>query len=108
MTTQTKRAIIIEASALKYILADEKYLVKRNFLKIFRAVDTVICCRVSPKQKAEVVKMVKDDDPEIVTLAVGDGANDVSMILEADIGVGLYGKEGLRAVDSSDFALGEF
>ena len=52
--------------------------------------------------------MIKQDDPEIITLAIGDGANDVPMILEADIGVGLYGKEGMRAVDSSDFALAEF
>jgi P-type E1-E2 ATPase len=44
------------------------------------------------------VKLVKDDDPEIVTLAIGDGANDVSMIMEAHIGVGLYGNEGMRAV----------
>jgi magnesium-transporting ATPase (P-type) len=52
--------------------------------------------------------MIKDDDSEVITLAIGDGANDVSMILEADIGVGLFGKEGLRAVDSSDFAIAEF
>jgi P-type E1-E2 ATPase len=42
--------------------------------------------------------LVKDDDPEMVTLAIGDGANDVSMILEAHIGIGLYGNEGMRAV----------
>lgn len=55
-----------------------------------------------------MVKMFKTDDPDIVTLAIGDGSNDVSMILEADIGVGIFGKEGLRAVDSSDFAIAEF
>ena len=58
----------------------------------------MICCRVSPAQKAEVVKLIKDDDPKLVTLAIGDGANDCSMILEAHIGVGLYGNEGMRAV----------
>jgi phospholipid-transporting ATPase len=63
---------------------------------------------VSPAQKAEVVKLIKDDDPKVVTLAIGDGANDVSMILEAHIGVGLYGNEGMRAVQSGDYALGEF
>ena len=52
--------------------------------------------------------MIKEDDPSIVTLAIGDGANDVSMIREAHIGVGLYGNEGMSAVQSSDFALGEF
>ena len=44
------------------------------------------------------MKLVKDDDPELITLAIGDGANDVSMIMEAHIGVGLYGNEGMRAV----------
>ena len=51
---------------------------------------------------------MKQDDPEIVTLAIGDGANDVPMILQADVGIGLFGKEGLRAVDSSDYAISEF
>lgn len=63
---------------------------------------------MSPAQKAEVVKLIKDDDKNVVTLAIGDGANDVSMILEAHIGVGLYGNEGMRAVQSGDYALGEF
>jgi P-type E1-E2 ATPase len=43
--------------------------------------ETVICCRVSPEEKAKVVRLMKKDDPEIITLAIGDGANDVSMIL---------------------------
>lgn len=47
-------------------------------------------CRVTPKQKAEVVKMVKDMGK--ITLAVGDGANDCNMILEANVGVGIFGK----------------
>jgi len=55
-----------------------------------------------------VVKLIEDDDPKVVTLAIGDGANDVSMILEAHIGVSLYGNEGMRAVQSGDYALGEF
>ena len=69
---------------------------------------TVICCRVSPSQKAEVVRLIKKDDPDIITLAIGDGANDVPMILEADIGIGIFGKEGMRAVDCSDIAITEF
>jgi P-type E1-E2 ATPase len=52
--------------------------------------------------------LIKQDDEQAVTLAIGDGANDVSMIMEAHIGVGLYGNEGMRAVQSGDFALGEF
>ena len=69
-----------------------------NFLKIAKSCEGVICCRVSPSQKADVVRLVKRDDVDAVTLAIGDGANDVSMIMEAHIGVGLYGNEGMRAV----------
>jgi len=54
-----------------------------------------------------VVKTMKDQFGT-VTMAVGDGANDVSMILEAHIGVGIYGEEGMQAVQASDFAVGEF
>jgi phospholipid-translocating ATPase len=55
--------------------------------------NSVICCRVSPKQKADVVALAKSSR-KYITLAIGDGANDVSMIMEAHIGVGIRGKEG--------------
>jgi P-type E1-E2 ATPase len=65
----------------------------------------VICCRVTPKQKADVVKLVRVNLNKI-TLAIGDGANDVNMIQEANIGIGIYGNEGMRAVQASDYAIG--
>jgi phospholipid-transporting ATPase len=68
----------------------------------------VLCCRVSPKQKQEVVKLVKKNYTHQKTLAIGDGANDVNMITEAHIGVGIKGVEGQQAARSSDFAIGEF
>lgn len=52
------------------------------------------------------MRLINRDDPSIISLAIGDGANDVSMIREAHIGIGLYGNEGMRAVQASDFALG--
>ena len=55
-----------------------------------------------------MVKLCHKDDKKLISLAIGDGANDVSMIREANIGVGLYGNEGMRAVQASDCALGEF
>lgn len=63
---------------------------------------------MSPGQKAEVVRMIKNDDPLILTMAIGDGANDVSMIREAHVGIGLYGNEGSLASQSADFAIAEF
>lgn len=75
--------------------------------EIMTQCESVICCRVSPKEKADVVRLVKQNLGKI-TLSIGDGANDVNMIQEAHIGVGIYGKEGMRAVQASDYALPEF
>uniref|UniRef100_A0A8C8I5N1 Phospholipid-transporting ATPase n=1 Tax=Oncorhynchus tshawytscha TaxID=74940 RepID=A0A8C8I5N1_ONCTS len=68
---------------------------------------TVICCRVTPLQKAQVVELVKKYK-QAITLAIGDGANDVSMIKAAHIGVGISGQEGMQAVLSSDFSFAQF
>lgn len=68
--------------------------------------EAVICCRVSPLQKALVVRLVKES-LHTMTLAIGDGANDVSMIQAADVGVGIQGEEGLQAVNSSDYAISQ-
>lgn len=68
----------------------------------------VIACRLSPKQKSEVIQLIKINRPDKITLAIGDGANDVSMITEANIGIGLSGNEGNQAVSSSDYALSQF
>lgn len=90
------KGLLVEASALGLILDEPSY--KSFFIRIAKTCEAVICCRVSPGQKADVVRLIKTDDPEIITLAIGDGANDVSMIREAHIGIGLYGNEGMRAV----------
>ena len=98
--------MIVENTALSFITNSEDF--EMNFVRVSKTCEAVICCRVSPKQKADVVRMIKKDDRNAITLAVGDGANDVSMINEAHVGIGLYGNEGLRAVQSSDFAIPEF
>ena len=81
---------------------------EKLFMMIAKDAASVICCRVSPSQKSKVVLMMKRFHPSAVTLAIGDGGNDVPMIMEAHIGVGIYGEEGMRAVQSSDYAIGEF
>ena len=99
-------SILIESSILSLIFSSES---KKNlFLKIALKASTVVCCRVSPLQKSKVVKEVKKFDKNAITLAIGDGGNDVSMIMEAHLGIGIYGEEGMRAVQASDFAIGEF
>ncbi len=80
---------------------------KKIFLEIGIKCHSVICSRVSPLQKALVVKLVREN-LKVVTLAIGDGANDVSMIQSADVGVGIMGREGAQAVRAADYAFGEF
>jgi len=69
-------------------------------------VNVVIACRVSPKQKAEIVQFVKLKHPRATTLSIGDGANDVNMITMAHVGVGISGLEGQQAARSADYAIG--
>ena len=107
MNTKIKSfGILIDEKALRTINDDEE--IQKIFLDIAKDASSVICCRVSPIQKSQVVKMMKNYDKDGVTLAIGDGGNDVSMIMEAHIGIGIYGEEGMRAVQSGDYAIGEF
>ena len=99
-------SIIIEAPILSGLFKDNDFTEK--FLSIAYYSSTVICCRVSPSQKSEVIQKMKNFDKKCVTLAIGDGGNDVSMIMEANIGIGIYGEEGMSAAQASDFSIGEF
>uniref|UniRef100_A0A8C3AWN3 Phospholipid-transporting ATPase n=1 Tax=Cyclopterus lumpus TaxID=8103 RepID=A0A8C3AWN3_CYCLU len=78
---------------------------KNLFLQICQNCTSVLCCRMAPLQKAQIVKMVKNSKGSPITLSIGDGANDVSMILEAHVGIGIKGKEGRQAVRNSDYAI---
>ncbi|KAL3654359.1 putative phospholipid-transporting ATPase 9 [Castilleja foliolosa] len=97
-------AIIIDGKSLVYALDDD---VKKLFLELAIGCASVICCRSSPKQKALVTRLVKEGTNK-TTLAIGDGANDVGMLQEADIGIGISGVEGMQAVMSSDIAIAQF
>eukprot|EP00658_Telonema_sp_P-2_P000523 TRINITY_DN10199_c0_g1_i2.p1 TRINITY_DN10199_c0_g1~~TRINITY_DN10199_c0_g1_i2.p1 ORF type:complete len:1014 (-),score=219.56 TRINITY_DN10199_c0_g1_i2:128-3037(-) len=80
---------------------------QREFTTYCGNLKAVVCCRVSPKQKAEVTRLVKVNLGK-TTLGVGDGANDVGMIKAADVGIGVQGVEGTQAVNNSDFSVCEF
>lgn len=97
-------ALVIDGDTLKLMLSDE---LKQRFLLLCKQCRSVLCCRVSPAQKASVVQLVKNG-LNIMALAIGDGANDVAMIQEADVGVGIAGEEGRQAAMSSDYAIGQF
>ncbi|KAF8927612.1 hypothetical protein BGZ58_010284 [Dissophora ornata] len=97
-------ALIIDGKTLGYALEKD---VEKVFLELAVLCKAVVCCRVSPLQKALVVKLVKRNLNAIL-LAIGDGANDVSMIQAAHVGVGISGLEGLQAARSADFAISQF
>jgi magnesium-transporting ATPase (P-type) len=101
------RGLVIEGAALEKLLGDSE--LEELLFAVANTCDSVIACRVSPAQKAQLVQLVRRYVvPEPVTLAIGDGANDVGMIQEAHIGIGISGKEGQQAVNASDFAIAQF
>jgi len=97
--------LIIDGHSLRYVMEFKSS--RNSFLKLATSCKSVICCRVSPKQKAQVVKLVKKG-LNVMCLSIGDGANDVSMIQEAHVGIGISGQEGLQAAMSSDFVIAQF
>ncbi|XP_073918139.1 phospholipid-transporting ATPase VA isoform X3 [Castor canadensis] len=97
-------SLVIDGRSLAYAL--EKNL-EDKFLFLAKKCRSVLCCRSTPLQKSMVVKLVRSK-LKAMTLAIGDGANDVSMIQVADVGVGISGQEGMQAVMASDFALPRF
>lgn len=98
-------ALIIDGHSLGFALEPE---LEDDFLSLATRCRAVICCRVSPLQKALVVKMVKRKKKRSLLLAIGDGANDVSMIQAAHVGVGINGMEGMQAARSADISIGQF
>ena len=114
----TTFAVVIDGDSLAYALQPG---LKALFLSLGTQCAAVICCRVSPAQKAQTVKLVRysnckvkgadeqvKDGCNAMTLSIGDGANDVAMIQEANVGVGLFGLEGSQAAMSADYAFGQF
>ncbi|EZA50765.1 putative phospholipid-transporting ATPase ID [Ooceraea biroi] len=104
METPTEFAVVINGHSLVHALHPQ---LEQLFLEVSSQCKSVICCRVTPLQKAMVVELIKKNK-SAVTLAIGDGANDVSMIKTAHIGVGISGQEGLQAVLASDYSIGQF
>ncbi|OMJ77612.1 hypothetical protein SteCoe_22785 [Stentor coeruleus] len=99
--------LIIDGESLPFIINNPE--LQNYFIMLLAVSQAVVVGRVSPQQKAQFVKLVKNAyNFKPCTLAIGDGANDVSMIQEADIGIGILGKEGSHAANSSDFAITEF
>jgi phospholipid-translocating ATPase len=97
-------SVVIAGPCLELCLS---HYCEEEFLNLCRVVYSVVCCRVSPKVKGQVVALVRKH-LQVVCLAIGDGSNDVAMLQEADVGVGIIGKEGRQAVMAADYATAQF
>lgn len=100
--------VVIDGHTLTSIFSEPIGSLKARFFDLVILADSVICCRTQPSQKAQVVRGVKLRMPNAVTLAVGDGANDIAMIQEAHVGIGITGKEGFQAARNSDYSIAQF
>lgn len=98
--------VVVDGGTLAHIENDNTIF--SIFIELCIQVDSAVCCRASPSQKANMINAVRKLRRKEVTLAIGDGANDIAMIQSADIGVGITGKEGLQAARSADFAIAQF
>uniref|UniRef100_A0A7S1TDZ2 Phospholipid-transporting ATPase n=1 Tax=Compsopogon caeruleus TaxID=31354 RepID=A0A7S1TDZ2_9RHOD len=100
-----KYGLVIDGATLHFALAPE---LETKFINLTRMAKSVVGCRLSPKQKSEIVDCVRRHEKGKITLGIGDGANDVGMIRAAHIGVGIVGLEGQEARLASDFSIGQF
>ena len=100
-----KYTLIIEGATISKCINDEN--ISKIFYELIKDSRSLICCRTSPKQKSEIVKFIKKNTDEL-TLAIGDGGNDVNMIKAAHVGIGIFGKEGYQAAYNSDYAISQF
>ncbi len=100
--------VVVGGHALATIYNEPSGRLEAMFCDLIVLADSVICCRAQPKQKAQLVSTIRKRMPNSVTLAIGDGANDIAMIQEAHIGIGITGKEGFQAARSSDYSIAQF
>lgn len=98
--------IVVDGQTLSDI--DANRTLSLLFFDLVVQADSVICCRASPSQKASLVKKIRTKVNKSITLAIGDGANDIAMIQEAHVGIGISGKEGLQAARISDYSIAQF
>ncbi|KAK7889658.1 hypothetical protein WMY93_025218 [Mugilogobius chulae] len=102
----TKTAVVLTGPELAEFVQKPEW--GATLMKLATQCQSVLCCRVTPGQKADIVKLVRKHTTSI-TMAIGDGANDVNMIkVTAHVGVGLAGVEGGQAVQNADFSLCQF
>ncbi|KAI5918884.1 hypothetical protein F4810DRAFT_689816 [Camillea tinctor] len=114
-------AVVIDGETLTEIEGSSDTSIPELFRRLMPLVDSVIFCRASPSQKALLVSIIRKGSntrsgfsrlwkgpKKALTLAIGDGANDVAMITSANVGIGISGHEGQQAARSADFSISQF
>ncbi|XP_070764399.1 phospholipid-transporting ATPase IC [Enoplosus armatus] len=104
-TAGAKTAVVLTGPELAEF--DQRPEWGATFMTLAEQCQSVLCCRVTPGQKADIVTLVRKHTSSI-TMSIGDGANDVNMIKTSHVGVGIAGVEGGQAVQNADFALSQF
>lgn len=124
--TRNHTVVVVDGHTLGAI--EQSPGASRLFYSLVPTVDSVICCRASPAQKALLVRTIRHSSPGLalrggtggtgsngsspgssgLTLAIGDGANDLAMLAEAHVGVGISGREGLQAARVADYSISQF
>jgi len=97
-------ALVIDGNSVAICLEH----LRDQFIELVADTKVVVACRMSPDQKAIIVRLMKAKANGQVCACIGDGANDVPMIQEANVGIGIFGKEGMQAALAADFAIQEF
>jgi phospholipid-translocating ATPase len=104
--TSPHSVLVIDGQTLAAVDSNEDLSVL--FYDLAVCIDSVICCRASPSQKAHLVNSIRRFVPKSMTLAIGDGANDIGMIQESHVGIGISGHEGLQAARVADYSFAQF
>eukprot|EP00929_Paragymnodinium_shiwhaense_P057895 TRINITY_DN28999_c0_g1_i1.p1 TRINITY_DN28999_c0_g1~~TRINITY_DN28999_c0_g1_i1.p1 ORF type:complete len:1124 (-),score=243.24 TRINITY_DN28999_c0_g1_i1:240-3611(-) len=105
-TSSQASGLVLDGASVELIFRSEE--AKHMVYELFKSCSSCVCCRLSPMQKKQLVELVREMDKRAITLAIGDGANDVPMIQGAHVGVGIRGKEGTGSVQASDVAISQF
>ncbi|EFW19043.1 Putative aminophospholipid-translocase [Coccidioides posadasii str. Silveira] len=103
LRNKTDACLLIDGDSLTLMLSQ----FRTTFISIAVLLPTVIACRCSPTQKAEIALLIRRHTKKRVC-CIGDGGNDVSMIQAADVGIGIVGKEGRQASLAADFSITQF
>jgi phospholipid-translocating ATPase len=106
--TVDKFCIVLDGAALSILLANPNQTRKLLSVMAHPQCEAAVFCRVNPKQKGLIVRSCRDRLKSGCVLAIGDGANDISMIKEAHVGIGIFGEEGWQAAGSADYAITKF